>query len=130
VERDWTARGGQVRFAVDPPNLELLADPGQIEQALMNLSNNALQACAGLARPELSVVARLVRGCSLRIDVADNGPGVPDELAGRIFTPFFTTRAEGSGIGLAMVRQLVHRNGGTVRHARALGGGARFVITF
>jgi C4-dicarboxylate-specific signal transduction histidine kinase len=55
---------------------------------------------------------------------------VPDGLAAHIFTPFFTTKKQGGGIGLAMVRQLVHGNGGTVRHA-ALGGrrGARFVIS-
>ena len=115
---------------VNPSNLELLADPGHLEQALMNLMNNALEATAGLAKPQLDMSARLVRGGQLRIEVADNGPGVPDELIRQIFTPFFTTRTNGSGIGLAMARQLVHRNGGRIRYARALGGGARFVMTF
>jgi signal transduction histidine kinase len=126
----WARSGGEARFTVEPANLELVADPGHLEQALMNLVNNALEATAGLARPQLDLSARLVRGGQLRIEVADNGPGVPDELIRQIFTPFFTTRAHGSGIGLAMVRQLVHRNGGRVRYARALGGGARFVMTF
>jgi C4-dicarboxylate-specific signal transduction histidine kinase len=62
--------------------------------------------------------------------VDDDGPGVPDALAAHIFTPFFTTRKQGGGIGLAMVRQLVHGNGGTVRYARSVSRGARFVITF
>jgi signal transduction histidine kinase len=126
----WAELGGDVRFTVEPPNLELLADPGQLEQALVNLANNALAAAADQPRPQLELSARLVRGAQLRIEVADNGPGVPDELVRQIFTPFFTTRANGSGIGLAMVRQLVHRNGGRVRYARAIGGGARFVMTF
>ena len=126
----WAKSGGEARFTVEPANLELVADPGHLEQALMNLVNNALEATAGLARPQLDMSARLVRGGQLRIEVADNGPGVPDELIRQIFTPFFTTRAHGSGIGLAMVRQLVHRNGGRVRYARALAGGARFVMTF
>jgi C4-dicarboxylate-specific signal transduction histidine kinase len=126
----WAKSGGAARFTVEPANLELVADPGHLEQALMNLVNNALEATTGLARPQLDMSARLVRGGQLRIEVADNGPGVPDELIRQIFTPFFTTRAHGSGIGLAMVRQLVHRNGGRVRYARALGGGARFVMTF
>jgi signal transduction histidine kinase len=64
----------------------------------------------------------------LRIDVSDNGPGVPEELLPHIFTPFFTTRK--GGIGLALVRQLVHANGGTVRHVRLASGGARFVLGF
>jgi len=126
----WAERGGDVRVSVEPANLELVADAGQLEQALVNLANNALEATAGVARPSLTISARLVRGGQLRIEVADNGPGVPDELVRQIFTPFFTTRANGSGIGLAMVRQLVHRNGGRVRYARGVGGGARFVMTF
>jgi signal transduction histidine kinase len=78
----------------------------------------------------VTVSARLGRGSRLRIEVADNGPGVPAELTTHIFTPFFTTKKQGGGIGLAMVRQLVHGNGGTVRYARSVGSGARFVITF
>jgi C4-dicarboxylate-specific signal transduction histidine kinase len=62
--------------------------------------------------------------------VADDGPGVPQELVKHIFTPFFTTKKQGGGIGLAMVRHLVHENGGTVRYARTVGAGARFVISF
>lgn len=62
--------------------------------------------------------------------MADNGPGVAPGLESRIFTPFFTTREGGSGLGLAVVRQLMHGMGGTVRHARRPGGGAAFVLTF
>lgn len=76
------------------------------------------------------MAARLVRGGRLRIEVRDDGPGVPPELAAQIFTPFFTTTKQGGGIGLAMVRHLVHENGGTVRYARPAGVGARFIITF
>jgi signal transduction histidine kinase len=130
VATAWQARGGSAHFEVEPAALELMADPGQLEQALVNLIQNAADACAEQANPQVTVSARLVRGGRLRLEVSDNGPGVPDQLAADIFTPFFTTKSKGSGIGLAMVRQLVHRNGGAVRYARALGGGARFVITF
>ena len=126
----WQARGGRAVFHVESESLELMADPGQLEQALVNLLQNAAQACAGQAAPEVRVSARLARGGRLHISVSDNGPGVQDDLIADIFTPFFTTREKGSGIGLAMVRQLVHRNGGAVRYARSVGGGARFVITF
>jgi signal transduction histidine kinase len=124
----WRARGGAVDFVVEPASLELMADPGQLEQALINLLKNAFEACADGGRAR--VTARLARGARLRIDVADDGPGVPDTLAAHIFTPFFTTKKQGGGIGLAMVRQLVHGNGGTVRYARGMGRGARFIITF
>jgi signal transduction histidine kinase len=126
----WQARGGHAVFTVEPDSLELMADPGQLEQALVNLLKNAAEATAAIAVPEVLVSARLVRGARLRIEVCDNGAGVPDEVAGDIFTPFFSTKSKGSGIGLAMVRQLAHRNGAAVRYARSIGGGARFVVTF
>jgi len=124
----WRARGGEVEFSVEPASLELMADPGQLEQALINLLKNAFEATGPGGRAR--VRARLARGARLRIEVDDDGPGVPDALVAHIFTPFFTTRKLGGGIGLAMVRQLVHGNGGTVRYARAVSRGARFVITF
>ena len=126
----WRARGGEVRFSVEPASLELMADPGQLEQALINLLKNAFEATGQGEPGNAWVTARLVRGARLRIEVSDDGPGVPEGLAAHIFTPFFTTKKQGGGIGLAMVRHLVHENGGTVRHARSVGRGARFVITF
>ncbi|NHZ33277.1 sensor histidine kinase [Massilia rubra] len=126
----WHARGGSADFRVEPGSLELMADPGQLEQALVNLLQNAAEASAPGKAPQVTVSAKLARGGRLRIDVCDNGPGVPDEVIADIFTPFFSTKSKGSGIGLAMVRQLVHRNGGAVRYARSIGGGARFIITF
>ena len=124
----WRARGGAVAFSVEPASLELMIDPGQLEQALINLLKNAFEATGPGGRAHVG--ARLVRGARLRIEVDDDGPGVPDALVAHIFTPFFTTRKLGGGIGLAMVRQLVHGNGGTVRYARPVSRGARFVITF
>ncbi|UTY57087.1 PAS domain-containing sensor histidine kinase [Massilia sp. erpn] len=127
---DWQARGGSAEFSVEPASLDVLVDPGQLEQALINLLKNAAEATAAQVRPTVAVSARLSRGGRLRIEVADNGPGVPDELAAHIFTPFFSTKKQGRGIGLAMVRHLVHGNGGTVRYARTVSSGARFIVTF
>lgn len=126
----WRARGGELRFSCEPASLVLMADPGQLEQALINLLKNAFEATAGVPRAQAHVEARLARGARLRIDIGDNGPGVPEDLLPHIFTPFFTTKKGGRGIGLALVRQLVHGNGGTVRHVRPVGGGARFVVSF
>jgi len=126
----WEAAGGSVSVTVEPETLALRTDAAQLEQVLINLAQNALQACAGRPAPRLSIDARLSRGARLRLTVADNGPGVAAGLEQRIFTPFFTTREGGSGVGLAVVRQLVHGLGGTVRHAKRPGGGACFVLTF
>ena len=126
----WRERGGELRVLVEPASLVLVADGGQLEQALLNLLKNAAEATCSVTAPQATVHARLARGARLRIDISDNGPGVPEELLAHIFTPFFTTKKGGRGIGLALVRQLVHGNGGTVRHVRPVAGGARFVLSF
>jgi signal transduction histidine kinase len=130
VAAEWLARGGSARFTVEPPSLTLMADAGQLEQALLNLVLNAAQATAGRPAPALSVQARLLRGGRLAIEVRDNGPGVPAGRERDMFLPFFSTREGGSGIGLAVVRTLVQGMGGSVRHARPPDGGACFVLSF
>ena len=126
----WRQRGGEAHFSVDPVSLELRGDAGQLEQALINLATNAYEATQAQGQGLLTVSARLAQGSRLRIEVADNGPGVPEALVGQIFTPFFSTKSKGRGVGLALVRQLVHGNGGTVRYARRVSGGGLFIITF
>lgn len=126
----WQARGGRAAFLVDAGALELMVDAGQLEQALINLLKNAAEATSAVATPEVKVIAKLTRGGRLRIQVGDNGPGVAEDVIAQIFTPFFSTKNKGSGIGLAMARQLVHRNGGTLRYAKSMVGGAYFIITF
>jgi signal transduction histidine kinase len=126
----WRARGGRAEFTLEPSTLELVIDPGQLEQALINLLKNAFEATAACAHAEVQVSARLARGGRLRIEVVDNGPGVPEAQIGHIFTPFYSTKKQGGGIGLAMVRHLIHANGGTVRYVKSLTPGAHFVVTF
>lgn len=126
----WQAHGGMATFSVEPASLEVMVDPGQLEQALINLLKNALEAAQDGERPAVTVQARLGKGGRLQIEMADNGRGVPDDLAAHIFTPFFSTKKQGRGIGLALVRQLVHANGGKVRYARSVGEGARFIMSF
>ena len=138
VGADWRARGGEARFELESPSLSLMADAGQLEQALLNLIKNSAQACAGLAQPRLIVRARLVRGARLSLEVRDNGPGVPAGMENDIFLPFVSTKpstqqdqaAGGQGIGLAVVRNLVHGMGGSVRYVKPVSGGACFVLTF
>ncbi len=130
----WQARQSKLQFVIAPASLQMVIDTDQLEQALINLLKNAYDATQSLSQPirqaEVVVSAKLARGGRLRIEVSDNGPGVPDDLIAHVFTPFFTTKINGGGIGLAMVRQLVHGNGGTVRYAKSVGGGARFILSF
>lgn len=126
----WVARGGSAVFELAAPGLRLRADEAQLEQALLALLRNAEQATEGLPSPRLWVQAHTGRGGRLHISVRDNGPGVPAGLERRIFLPFFSARQGGQGIGLTVVRQLVHGMGGRVRHVRPLDGGAGFVLSF
>jgi signal transduction histidine kinase len=126
----WAARGGQASFELASPTLQLQADEGQLEQLLLALLHNAEQATAEQAAPRLWVQARQGRGGRLQISVRDNGPGVPPGLERKIFLPFFSAREGGQGIGLTVVRQLVHGMHGRVRHVRPLEGGAAFVLSF
>ena len=100
-------------------------DAMRIEQALVNLVRNALQASAPPAEVLLKVVDD---GDGLRFTVADRGPGVPSEMRPRLFEPFVTGRAEGTGLGLAVVRRVVELHGGRVTIERRHGGGSVFVL--
>lgn len=100
-------------------------DAMRIEQALVNLVRNALQASAPPAAVELKVTED---GEGLRFTVADRGPGVPSEMRPRLFEPFVTGRSEGTGLGLAVVRRVVELHGGKVTIERRHGGGSVFVL--
>ena len=83
-----------------------------------------------MERPAVSLRARLNRRNNVVIEVADNGPGVPEEIATKIFVPFFTTKEGGSGVGLALARQVMIAHGGFIRIATNEQGGATFSLTF
>ena len=130
VEPRWLHRNGAVDFDVASPGARLMADEGQLEQALLALIQNAENATENETEPRLWIQARLGRGGRMLISVRDNGPGVPEGLEQQIFLPFFTTREDGQGIGLAVARRLVYGMGGRVRYVRGLQRGATFLLTF
>lgn len=99
---------------VEPPGLVLDADPDLIDQALINLVRNAIEAAEGANDAAVTLTATLDERGHAMLEVADTGPGLPDELRERVFVPFFTTKAKGSGIGLSIVRQIMLAHGGTV----------------
>jgi signal transduction histidine kinase len=103
------------------------ADAGQLRRALLNLARNAVTAAGGRSDGQGRVTLAASRaGDRVRVEITDNGPGVPDDLRDKIFTPFFTTREKGTGLGLAFVREIVRDHGGDVVVDGAPGGGARF----
>jgi len=106
-----------LKLNVEPESLELTADPEMIEQVLINLLLNAIQAVDAQPNADISLTARLDERGRVLIQVSDNGPGIIPEVLEKIFIPFFTTKPEGSGIGLSLSRQIMrlHRGAITVR---------------
>jgi nitrogen fixation/metabolism regulation signal transduction histidine kinase len=99
---------------IDPKSLEITADPGLIEQVLINLCKNALEAVDGISDPKIKVKAVTDGRGNPVIKVADNGKGITAEVAEKIFIPFFTTKQQGSGIGLSLSRQIMRQHKGTL----------------
>jgi len=104
----------------------LHVDGGQIQRALLNLMLNALEAAGKEGTVWLFVKAEGAKGRA--IHVADNGPGIADELKDRVFNPFFTTKDSGTGLGLAIVHRIVEAHGGSIQVFDRAGGGAEVVV--
>src|SRR6266699_1563483 len=123
----------QVRIWCEGTFEEAGGDEGLLRQALLNLARNAAEACAlseGGGRVE--VRGEVVYGEAMglqRISIADNGPGIPPDVLPKLFRPFFTTKAKGTGLGLAVVQKIIVQHGGQVEVRRRPGGGAEFIVT-
>jgi signal transduction histidine kinase len=115
---------------VSPTELDVYADRDLLEPVLLNLLRNAWQATKPVDKPVVRLSGRLNRRSNVVIEVNDNGPGVSDEMATKIFVPFFTTKEGGSGVGLALARQVMIAHGGFIRVSRNEVGGATFSLTF
>jgi len=113
------------RLAVTPPAqpLPLTADRGQVRQALVNLIKNGLESIDGAGRV---VVSAALDGDGVAFEVADNGRGLGDEARARLFTPGFTTKAEGSGLGLTIVQRIALDHHGSIAVESAPGAGTTF----
>jgi signal transduction histidine kinase len=117
----------EVRLVALPPagTIIALADPGQIRQALLNLVRNAIEASPAMGEVTIGWDRQDGR---VRISVTDHGAGIAPADRERVFEPFFSTKAEGAGLGLSIVRHMVGQNGGSILLESADGGGSRFLI--
>ena len=116
----------QIRVADDAA--EAVIDKIQIQQVLLNLMRNAVEAMAGSVRRELSITAASA-GDMVEISVADTGPGLPESVRARLFQPFVTTKPAGMGVGLSVCRTIVEAHGGELRAEDAAGAGTVFRLT-
>jgi two-component system sensor histidine kinase HydH len=111
-------------FGSDVPIVH--ADGRQMEQVLLNLVLNAIQA---MNRTGTVTIVTRAHGRQVVVSVSDTGPGIPPDKIGRIFEPFFTTRAQGTGLGLAIVKKIIEAHGGLIEAASKAGSGATFTAT-
>ena len=126
VSQDAQSRGIALQFTPRPELTTISADPDRLNQVLLNLYLNAMQAIGrdGVIRVTASEADRQ----RVKIVVTDSGKGMSDEELQAIFTPYFTTKADGTGLGLAVVQNIIEQHGGTIRAESQPGAGAIFTL--
>jgi two-component system sensor kinase FixL len=122
-------RGVGARFDLDPAASPVLVDKVQIQQVLINLIRNAIEAMAVSPVRQLTVSSHAEGAAIVRVTVADTGPGVSPEVAETLFRAFNSTKADGMGLGLSICRTIVEANGGRIWMEPREGGGALFHFT-
>ncbi|MGA8652703.1 MAG: PAS domain S-box protein [Xanthobacteraceae bacterium] len=122
-------KGVRVRFEFDPRADFVLADKVQIQQVLLNLMRNAIEAMEESERRELVVSTALAPDNMVEIRVADTGAGISPEISAQLFQPFITTKRQGMGVGLSISRTIVEAHGGSIGPRPNPGGGTVFSFT-
>ncbi|HEV8455939.1 MAG TPA: HAMP domain-containing sensor histidine kinase [Gemmatimonadales bacterium] len=116
----------KARVNLDPATPVLLGHYDPLRRAFSNILRNAAEACE--EHGELEITAAPDDGGGVRIEIRDHGPGVPADMADRIFDPYYTGKAGGTGLGLALVKQTIEMHGGTISLSHTPGGGATFQV--
>ena len=119
-----------IEYHIEPPEMELKADKEMIEQALINLIQNAKEAIKDSSEPVIMIRVFRDNQYRINIQVQDNGNGIDPDLIDKIFIPFFSTKKQGSGIGLSLCRQIMLAHNGTIDVKTESGQGTTFVLKF
>ena len=119
----------ETRFDLDPATSMVLVDKIQIQQVLINLLRNAVEAMADAPVRKLRVTSREDPSGFVQVSIADTGPGVEPEIAAQLFTAFISSKSEGMGLGLSICRTIVEANGGRIWYEPGKDGGALFHFT-
>ncbi|MCF8235463.1 MAG: GHKL domain-containing protein [Bacteroidales bacterium] len=122
--------GIECQLRIFPEDLKLTADPDLVDQVIINLLLNSIDAVKDFEKPKISILATSNANNRVVIDIKDNGHGIKPDIMDKIFMPFFTSKKEGSGIGLSLSRQIMHLHKGTISVKSKPGGGAMFTLTF
>jgi two-component system, NtrC family, nitrogen regulation sensor histidine kinase NtrY len=116
----------RARLDLNPATPILPGHYDPLRRAFSNILRNAAEACD--EQGEVEITAAPDNGGGVRIEIRDHGPGVPADIAERVFDPYFTAKAGGTGLGLALVKQTIEMHGGTIRLTETPGGGATFLV--
>lgn len=129
VEFELRARGWRLLTRIDGPLPPVYGDGVQIQQVLLNLIRNGIEAMAEAAQGDvIEVLAEAVDGSNVEIRVRDRGPGLRREVEDHLFEPFFTTKAQGMGLGLSICKSLMRAHDGDLRYQPGRDGGAEFIM--
>jgi signal transduction histidine kinase len=119
----------ELEIIIKDPNLIFQADVTLVEQVLINLLVNAIEAVKGANAPRIILYAELSNEKTI-IKIIDNGVGIAEELLDKIFIPFFSTRKSGSGIGLTLCKQIMMLHNGNIQAVSKPGEGTSFILQF
>lgn len=118
-----------IHFITPPVEARLFADRSQIEQLLINLIKNAIEATQTISDPEIRILYKKEKKESI-IEIADNGEGILPDVIDKIFVPFFTTKPSGSGIGLSLCKQIMSLHEGSISVCSYKDKGCSFILRF
>ncbi|MEE4259674.1 MAG: ATP-binding protein [Bacteroidales bacterium] len=119
-----------IRIKIFPQDLKILADPDLIDQVVINLLLNAVDAIKEVPEPQITIVASTNLNNRTTIEFADNGKGIKQDILDKIFMPFFTSKKTGSGIGLSLSRQIMQMHKGSISVRSKPDEGALFTLVF
>lgn len=117
-------------MSIDKQNLQLFVDESMIQQVLVNLVLNSIDAVKNTSNRSITMRAYVDEKMSTNIEISDSGYGIEEENLENIFVPFFTTKKKGSGIGLNLCKQIVNAHNGTISVESEVNKGSIFTITF
>lgn len=121
--------GAHVSFSFDPHARQVMVDKVQIQQVILNLMRNALEAMQDVEKRELSLVTKAIDTHTVKIAVVDTGSGISSEVADKLFQPFITTKRHGMGVGLSISRTIIEAHGGKLWAEPNPNGGTIFYLT-
>ncbi|WP_300395424.1 PAS domain-containing sensor histidine kinase [Henriciella sp.] len=119
----------RVEVSVGETITDIMADPIQIQQVVINIARNALEAMDGQADPCVRITAAPASGGYVMIAIEDNGPGIDKDVADQLFKPLASSKTTGMGLGLSICKTIVEAHGGTIEAMPGEDGGTRFVFT-